>query len=223
MDEQTPREQTPIAQPPVAATPDRAPAQEGAPPWRVGDTWTVRFRFEVASMVAVSDPPRAFEEREWVYTVDGRTADTVRISARPNEGEVWLFTFAPNGRLLSVCDTYGEESFASVADEPAIVLYGWGRRDTAIAWPRFPLDEPFGSDDSPLRQRSHSVDGDLDVALLRERRRGGSYVVETVMQHWNAGRPWWSRIHIEEQAVAGITSDKVTLDGELVSWSLGAP
>lgn len=196
-----------------------------APAWQAGDTWTVRYRFRVLSMVNARDPPPAFAVTEWVYTVVDRDAEAVHISAYSEEKWIWHFTFAPNGRLLSVRDPWGEDPFDAVADEPVVVLGDRGLREGASTWPRFPLEEDFGLDDSGLQQRSHPAGSELEVTLVRAGHHAGlGDLVRTATQRWQAGRPWWSILRIEEEYTGREgTTTTIKIEGEVIAWPASTP
>lgn len=196
--------------------------QQLVPVWKEGDTWTVRYRARVSSIVKALDPPPAFEDSEWIYTVDDRSALAVHISARRDD-ETWGLTFAPNGRLLSVRDPWYPEPVEVAADAPVFELDSPARRVGVEAWPRFPLDEDFGSDDSGQRQRSHPAGSELEVTLVRAGYDpAAGDVVRTATQRWQAGRPWWSILRIEAAYSDGTTTT-LQLEGEVIAWPASTP
>jgi dipeptidyl aminopeptidase/acylaminoacyl peptidase len=205
------------------------PEHHLVPTWRTGDTWTVRLRRSVPIM-PISNPFPPFDDQEWTYKVVDRTPDVVHISARrdisPGPASIWRFTFAPNGRILSAANPWGEEPFVADADAPILDPDQELGQEVADAWPRFPLEEAFGPDDAELRQRSRPAGNELEVAIVRAGydRWFDHDFVRTATQRWEPGRPWWSVLRIEEEYTSHKgTVTYLTIEGEVIAWPTNTP
>ncbi len=199
-----------------------------APAWKQGDAWTVHYRKHGGGISALAGGPPGFEDRKWTFRVDARTREGGHISAQseehPRGGDIWRFVSAPNGRLLSVIDPYGEALFEPIADTPIFEPHRRPQGEVAHAWPRFPLDEDFGLDDAELRPRSHPAGNELEVTLVRARVRREGVLVRTARQRWEAGRPWWSVLRIEEESTdPEDTTAIVDLEAEVIAWPASTP
>jgi hypothetical protein len=180
----------------------------------------------VPSMGSVRDPP-VIQERDWTYRVVETTREAVHISAEEHGTAgllgIWHFTFAPNGRILSVASPRGLEPFVSVEDAPILGQEG------VDAWPRFPLYEDFPLDDGDwhaVHQQSHPAGGELEVAIVRTRRkpRQVGAIARTATQRWEAGRPWWSTLRIEEKYTGLYRSvTYLKIEGEVIAWPASTP
>jgi hypothetical protein len=206
--------------------------QDLAPAWKQGDTWTVHYREHgggIGGMAAVPGPP-GFEENRWMFRVDARTPEGVHISAQseeqPGGRDIWRFVFAPNGRLLHVINPWGDGAPEPPADTPIFELSRSLQEEVADAWPRFPLDEDFGVDDAELRQRSRPAGNELEVTLVHAGYDRWLEVdlVRTATQRWEAGRPWWSILRIEQETTGSKgTTAIVEIEAEVIAWPASTP
>lgn len=217
--------------PPVAAPLENEtrPEDHFAPAWRTGDTWTVRLRTLDPGMRGPRYPPE-IQENDWIYRVVETTPEAVHISAQEDIGPrpqgIWHFIFAPNGRVLSVDNNLGDRPFVAVADAPILEPRQRLTRQCDDAWPRFPLEEDFGPDDAELRQRSRPFGNELEVAIIRAGHDRGLErdFVRTATQRWEAGRPWWSILRIDEEYTNRHgTTTRLAMEGEVIAWPTGTP
>jgi hypothetical protein len=207
-------------------TPDRS-VPHLAPKWSLGDTWTIRYHVgevrrgggEYASMLV--------DEFDWVYTVVSHTPSLVTISCYTEAAWIWHLTYTPDGQLLKLESPIGEERAAADLGVPYLKSYYHPQEEGVAVWPRFPLEEDFGLDDSAHRQRSRTLDSELEVAVLRAGRRFDLDTVRTATMRWEEGRPWWSKMRIDmefpNENGVGWYAPYTQLEGTVIAWPKNTP
>ncbi len=193
-----------------------------APTWEAGDRWRVRYRVLAPNPAKMRDAPPRYEESEFDYAVDKIDGDAVHISAQ-HEQERWQMVFARDGRLRSMITKYQEPEEPG-GDAPFFGLAFLAGERLVKAWPRFPLEQPYGLDDSALTQRTETSDGKMKVTLVRTGDDAGVGVKRTLVMHWEPGRPWWSRVEISAvNTWEGKTYNVAQVQGEVIAWPPSTP
>ena len=198
-----------------------------APNWNLGDTWTVRYHLGEVKRTAGAFGSMIKDEFDWVYTVVAATASLVKISCHTEAASVWHLTFTPDGQLLTVESPIGEEHSAADLGVPYLKPYYHPQEEGVAVWPRFPLEEDFGLDDSSHRQRSRTIGSELEVAVFRAGRVFELDTNRTATMRWEEGRPWWSIMRIDmefpNENGVGWHAPYTQLEGTVIAWPQSTP
>lgn len=212
-------------EPADATTPglvDRVDADAFVPVWYPGDRWVARFAKGPGAEVL--DMPGIRRESQWEFTVDAVADGKVRVTALELGDDPSGFrnrrelVFESSGRMLEagwVGDfLYPVDELPRM--EPGVV----GSGTFNDAWPIFPLRD-FGGDGEEIRQRVVRTAKGYRVELTKTAPVHEAVVRTTIVQLWDAGRPWWSAFTIERtREVGGVREpgDGVMRFGEVTQW-----
>lgn len=198
-----------------------------APNWNYGDTWTVRYHLGQVKRTAGAFGSMIKDEFDWVYTVVAATPSLVKISCHTEADSVWHLTFTPDGQLLTLESPIGEERAAADLGVPYLKSDYHPQEEGVAVWPRFPLEEDFGLDDSGHRQRSRTIGSELEVAVLRAGRVSDLVTSRTATMRWEEGRPWWSKMRIDmefpNENGVGWYAPHTQIEGTVISWPQSTP
>lgn len=196
-----------------------------SPRWRRGDSWVVRYRVAVPNPAKSASAPPRFEERDWRYTVDSvspRGEVHVSALALDEDAEHWRMVFGKHGELLELeapradADAPTPGPFVHLSPAPA-----WG---LTPSWPGFPVEPGALSLEQGALVQQVATDGATwTVTMVRRGVDAGTDVERTVVQRWDAERPWWTMVRIDRRTTwKGQVHDALELEGHVTSWELGS-
>ncbi|MEX1367557.1 MAG: hypothetical protein AB1Z98_30795 [Nannocystaceae bacterium] len=196
-----------------------------APQWREGDGWDVRYRVLVPNPAKSADAPPLYEEHDWRYAVEKVEADgLVRISATSLEedAETWRIALDEDGVLRELRAPRGDAPGLGVG--PLVPLEPGAAWNLSPAWPVLPTEpgeRSFG--DGAVTQHVAVEGSTWTVTLTRRGQASGTETERTVMQRWDAARPWWSTMTIERRTTwKDETFEVVELEGRVMAWGTTA-
>lgn len=201
---------------------ERVDADAFIPLWYPGDRWVARFGDGPGA--GVIDMPGISRESQWEFTVDAVADGKVRVTALELGDDPSRFgnrrelVFDSAGRMLEA--GWVGDFLYPVGELPRIKLGIDGTGTFNEAWPIFPLRD-FGGDDEEIRQRVVRTAKGYRVEVTETVPVHEAIVRTTMVQVWEAGRPWWSAFTIDRtREVGGVRKpgDGVLQFGEVTQW-----